>query len=64
MNGSIYDYNKNLISTFQDGNGILKEYDNFGNLKFEGEYINGENMEKNIIFIITGFLIQILKANI
>ena len=47
LNGKKWDgkgYNKNqkLIYELKDGNGFIKEYDVFNELKFEGEYSNGE----------------------
>ena len=44
----------NIIYELKNGNGKVKEYDDEGILKFEGEYINGKIMgkEKNIIIMV------------
>ena len=42
MNGKVYDYYGNKICEIKDGKGKIKEYHYNGNLKFEGEYLNGE----------------------
>ena len=51
-----------IVYELKNGKGYVKEYNWKGELKFEGELINGIRNEngKNIIFII----IQNLKANI
>ena len=41
-NGKIFDPYNNNIYELKNGNGFVKEYDKFGILIFEGEYINGE----------------------
>ena len=35
---------QDIIKKFEikDGKGNIKEYDNYGSLEFEGEYINGK----------------------
>ena len=40
-NGKGYDENGNFIYQIINGNGKIKEYDLFGELRFEGEYLNG-----------------------
>ena len=41
--GKFYDYKCNIESEIKDGNGIIKEYDEYNNiLKYEGEYKNGK----------------------
>jgi len=45
-NGKGYDENGNLIYELKNGNGKVKEYDEFGKLKFEGEYKNGKRNGK------------------
>ena len=41
-NGKGYDENGNIVYELKNGNGKVKEYDNyFKTLKFEGEYLNG-----------------------
>ena len=40
-NGKGYDANQNICYELKDGNGYVKEYDDLGNLKFEGKYLNG-----------------------
>ena len=37
-----YDINGGIINEIKDGKGHIKEYDSYGCLKFEGEYLNGE----------------------
>ena len=37
-NGKGYDYNGNLIYELNKGNGKIKEYNDYGQLIFEGEY--------------------------
>ena len=46
-------YNKegNEEYEIKDGKGIIKEYDYWGNLIFEGEYLNGERSGKGKEFI-------------
>ena len=51
LNGEIWDgigYEKDSDNYFiiKNGNGYIKEYDEFGNLLFEGEYKNGEKNGK------------------
>ena len=41
-NGKGFDENGNVIYELINGNGKVKEYDNDGNLQFEGEYLNGK----------------------
>ena len=45
-NGNGYDENGNIIYIFNKGNGKVKEYDDDGKIKFEGEYLNGKKMER------------------
>ena len=40
-NGKGYDENGNIIYELKNGTGKVKEYDDFGKLEFEGEYLNG-----------------------
>ena len=40
-NGKGYDENGNLIYELKNGTGKVKEFDNYSNLIFEGEYLNG-----------------------
>ena len=40
-NGTMYDYNGNIIFKMKNGKGNGKEYDFKGNLIFEGNYLNG-----------------------
>ena len=43
MNGKGYDINNNIVYELKNGNGYVKEYNDFtGKLMFEGEYINGQ----------------------
>ena len=51
--GKEYDENGAIICELNNGNGKGKEYDLYDRLKFEGEYLNGEKMEKekNMIFM-------------
>ena len=41
-NGKGYDKNGNIIYELINGNGKVKEYNYDGELKFEGEYLNGK----------------------
>ena len=45
-NGKGYDENGNIIYELKNGTGKVKEYWNNGELKFEGEYLNGERHGK------------------
>ena len=45
-NGKGYDKNGNIIYELINGNGKVKEYDNYGHLIFEGEYLNGKRNGK------------------
>ena len=45
-NGKGFDVNNNLIYELKDGKGYIKEYDSHGELKFEGEYLNGKRNGK------------------
>ena len=38
--------NGNIIYELINGNGKVKEYDDDGNLKYEGEYLNGKRNGK------------------
>ena len=40
-NGKGYDEKGNIIYELKNGNGKIKEYNDYGNLEFEGEYLNG-----------------------
>ena len=54
-NGNSYNINGNIEFEIKDGAGYVKEYNFFNdNLEFEGEYLNGKEMEKgkNIIMMI------------
>ena len=39
-NGNGYDNNNNIAYSLKDGKGLIKEYDIFDNLIYEGEYLN------------------------
>ena len=41
-----YDINKNIIYEIQNGNGFIKEFNESGKLRYEGEYLNGERHGK------------------
>ena len=45
-NGKIYDSNNNIICDWKEGKGFIKEYNDYGELRFEGEYLNGERNGK------------------
>ena len=45
-NGIGYDENGNIIYDLKNGSGKVKEYDYYGNLLFEGEYLNGKKKMK------------------
>ena len=45
-NGIGYDQNGNIIYDLKNGRGKVKEYDYYGNLLFEGEYLNGKKKMK------------------
>ena len=57
-NGNGYDLDNNILYEIKNGKGYIREYYTNGNLKFEGEYSNGEkngkcreyNIYKNLIF--------------
>ena len=44
--GRVYDRNTDNIKDIKNGTGNLKEFDIFGNLIFEGEYVNGKKNGK------------------
>ena len=44
-NGNEYN-NDNIIYSLKNGKGFIKEYDYYGNLIFEGEYLNGKRNGK------------------
>ena len=45
-NGKIFDEKDNIIYEIINGNGALKEYDNYNYISFKGEYKNGERNGK------------------
>ena len=45
-NGKGYDKKGNIIYELINDNGKVKEYDNYGYLIFEGEYLNGKRNGK------------------
>ena len=45
-NGKGYDESGNIIYELINGNGKVKEYDEFDKLVFEGEYLNGKRHGK------------------
>ena len=53
--GKLYDKNGNINEIIQ-GNGKVKEYDSYGKLEFEGEYLNGKRNGKGKEYSI-GYLI-------
>ena len=57
LNGKGYDEINNEMLIIKNGNGKVKEFNDEGNLIFEGEYLNGKNMakEKNIIIVVKYF---------
>ena len=44
--GKLYDKNGNLYCDLKNANGLIKEFDCYGNLEFEGEYFNGKRNGK------------------
>ncbi len=46
MNGELYDIKENLIYKLNNGNGSMKEYNDNGQIIFEGEYLNGKRNGK------------------
>ena len=49
-NGKGYDENLNIIYELINGNGQVKEYDYFGKLEFEGEYLNDKPNGRGILY--------------
>ena len=45
-NGKGFEKNNNISYIIQNGKGLVKEYDNYCNLIFEGDYLNGERNGK------------------
>ena len=45
-NGNGYYNNNNIAYSLKDGKGLIKEYNDWGKLKFEGEYLNGKRNGK------------------
>ena len=45
-NGKGYDIDGNILYELKDGNGFIREYNNYFSLEFEGEYKNGEKNGK------------------
>ena len=41
-NGKGYDKKGNIIYELNNGNGNIREYNDYGKLSFEGEYLNGK----------------------
>ena len=56
-NGKGYDENGNIIYELINGNGYVKEYDNYGKLEYEGEYLNGKRNGKGKEYDYNGKLI-------
>ena len=56
-NGKGYDENGNVIYELINGNGKVKEYNVFGKLEFEGEYLNGKRNGKGKEYDYSGELI-------
>ena len=50
-NGKGYDNEGNVIYKLENGKGIVKECDNFGEIKFEGEYLHGKRNGKGQEYI-------------
>ena len=55
-NGKGYDNNNEVVYELKNGNGYVKEYYNEGELKFEGEYLNGEKNGKGKVYDYDGSL--------
>ena len=55
-NGNGYDQNGNIIYKLINGNGKIKEYNEYGELEFEGEYLNGKRNGKGKEYHINGKL--------
>ena len=49
-NGKGYVANNIIIYEINNGKGYIKELDEYGSLKFEGEYLYGERNEKGEYF--------------
>ena len=45
-NGNGYNKNGDIIYKLINGNGKVKEYNIYGNLIFEGEYLNGKKKKE------------------
>ena len=56
-NGAFYDINGNIIYEIKKGKGKGKEYDFYGKLQFEGEYLNGKRNGKGKEYDFNGKLI-------
>ena len=50
FDGIGYDLNQNKLYELKDGKGYIKEYDCFGILEYEGEYLNGMRNGKGKIY--------------
>ena len=50
-NGKGYDENGNVIYEINDGNGSIRQYDDNGELKYEGGYLNGKRSGKGKEYI-------------
>ena len=55
-NGKGYDEYGNIIYELKNGTGKVKEYDYNGQLKFEGEYLNGKRNGKGKEYYYNGNL--------
>ena len=55
-NGKGYDEHGNIIYELINGNGKVKEYENYGKLYFEGEYLNGKRNGKGKEKYLSGYL--------
>ena len=56
-NGKGYDRNGNIIYELINGTGKLKEYNEYGKLSYDGEYLNGKKNGKGKKYNVYGQLI-------
>ena len=66
-NGKGYDQNNNIVYELKNGKGYVIEYNDEGDLEFEGDYLNGKNHGKGKVFYCNGkleFEIEFLNGKI
>ena len=55
-NGEGYNHNKELVYKLNNGKGVVKEYNDYGDLEYKGEYLNGQRDGKGKEYYFSGLL--------